>query len=168
MKIDLEDIKNVKNGTVAFNRIMQGDNKIWPKFPFVLLRDKVYYNVTGIVNNEYVYTVIPTHIPIECPLVNCKACYNTNLYRQNRLQFEMAFTSVNVNGRTFFGNNRNDTVRSARWFTANTTEWYLDYMARNSYASSNVLRISTSVSSPYDMYNQQMVKKFVYKAGYNK
>lgn len=167
MKIDLENIKNVKNGTVTINRIMQGDNKIWPKFPFVLLRDKVYYNVTGIVNNEYVSTVIPTQISVECPLVNCKSCYNTNLYRQNRLQFEMAFTSVDVHGRTFFGNNRNDTVRSARWFTASTTTWYLDYMASSSSASS-VRRINTSVSSPYDMYNQQRVKKFVYRAGYDK
>lgn len=79
----------------------------------------------------------------------------------------MTFTSVNVNGRTFFGNKMNDTVRSARWFTASTTSWYLDYMANTSSARS-VLRINTSVSSPYDMYNQQRVKKFVYKAGYDK
>ena len=146
---------------------MQGDNKIWPKFPFVLLRDNVYYNVTSIVNNEYVSTIIPSQTSVECPLVNCKACYNTNLYRQNHLQFEMAFTSVDVHGRTFFGNKQNDTVRSARWFTASRTTWYLDYMANNS-AASYVLRINTTVSSPYDMYNQQRVKKFVYKAGYNK
>ena len=78
----------------------------------------------------------------------------------------MLFTSVEANGRTFFGNEKNDTQYSARWFTTSKGGYYLDYMRATS-SGSSVRRINTTVSNA-NVYNGQTTTTFLYKAGYNK
>lgn len=51
MQINLESIKNIKNGTNVIREIRNGEIKIWPKWPIVLYENGNYYTVNGIVNN---------------------------------------------------------------------------------------------------------------------
>jgi hypothetical protein len=161
VKVDLPLVNSVKSGSVTVNRIMHGENRIWPMFPIVILRDGVYYSVSGIQNNQYIMEEISTSHTVTCPQVLCKSCYDTGLLRRNDLQLEMLFCGVNSNGRTFFGNKRNDTRYTARWFNVGKT-FYLDYRRTNSNSSS---RISKAASSKDVNSSNNTTTKFLYRAG---
>lgn len=46
--VNLFDTKSTKYGSVEVKKIMHGEERLWPIFPFVLKSNNVYYNVTGI------------------------------------------------------------------------------------------------------------------------
>lgn len=167
MQINLESIKNIKNGTNVIREIRNGEIKIWPKWPIVLYENGNYYTVNGIVNNQYDTDLINTKHNIDCVLGNIKSNYKTGLYRTNDLTLEMCFTSVNSGGRTFFGNNRNDTGYSARWFTAGSNTLYFDYRSERQTSYNSAHRISISYNNDTGWYNGQTSQKYIYRAGYD-
>ena len=89
LKVDLPLVNNVKSGSTTVNRIMCGENRIWPTFPIVLKLNDVYYNVSGIQNNEYQKTEIPGEV---CTLVQTKGKWISDIDLKDYMHIEIWFT----------------------------------------------------------------------------
>ena len=91
VKVDLPLVNSVKSGSVTVNRIMQGENRIWPMFPIVLKIDDTFYDVAGIQNNEYVKTEVPK---TRCILGSVYSGFQTNVQYDFWHSFEFCFSSM--------------------------------------------------------------------------
>lgn len=150
VKVDLPLVKSVKSGSVTVNKIMHGQNRIWPIFPIVLKLNDVYYDVTGIQNNEYQKTVKDTSI--RCILGRLVSAFQTEVLEAPWHCYEVVFSSVKDSILQAEGGG--DTQKDSELFhNGNTLYW--DYMASNS-GGSGFNRQSINVvsqSSIYDINN---------------
>ena len=146
VKVDLPLINSIKSGSTTVNRIMWGENKIWPMFPIVLKLDGVYYNVSGIQNNEYVImNVLP---PIRCYLSKVYSSFETGISQDVWLSVEACISSFK-NSHVAMARGGGDSNKDFECFHNGST-LYFDYMAANSNGSSfNRLNLSIS-ASPYN------------------
>lgn len=150
VKVDLPLVTSVKSGSTTVNRVMCGENKIWPTFPIVLKLNGVYYDVTGIQNNEYQKTEVPGEV---CTLVKTTSSWYTDIQLRDNMVFDCWFTSYNSRGGAcithFSRTNENPgNGRQIRFInvTGTSDTFYLDYMSTSSSGTSDN-RISKAVKS---------------------
>ena len=80
--------KNIKIGDTDIKKVKYGSNLLWPVPDFILYRNGVYYEVSGIENNEYVTTQNDINV---APLVNITdMMFELGLPVQTKLIFEYA------------------------------------------------------------------------------
>ena len=127
VKVDLSLINSVKSGSETVKRVMWGDNKIWPTFPIVLKLDGVYYDVTGIQNNEYQKTLKDTSV--RCILGRIVSAFQTEVLEAPWHSYEVVFSSVHDS--IIQAQNGGDTQKDSELFHNGTTI-YWDYMASSS------------------------------------
>lgn len=123
--VNTNTLKGVKYGSTEVKKIMRGSDRLWPLFPIKMLRGGVYYDVTGIVNNEYVKTVIPD---IECTLVAVKSSYDGKLTANVNVIMNFEFCGT-CGDDLFFGiTGGGDTQHDIEFFF-NGSNLYFDYLA---------------------------------------
>lgn len=156
VKVDLPLINSIKSGSTTVNRVMWGENKIWPMFPIVLKIDDTFYNVSGIQNNEYVKTEIPNEV---CTLVQTKGKWISDVDLVDYMHVEIWFTQMASYGGKFVGDEpANGDGRCFRFINldqpGSNDEIYLDYMSKNS-SGTSLNRISKRVNKGTN-YNSNM------------
>lgn len=156
VKVDLSLINSVKSGSVTINKIMHGQNRIWPTFPIVLKINDTFYDVTGIQNNEYVKTEIPNEV---CTLVKTRGKWVSDIELKDYMHFEVWFTQMATYGGKFIGDEpSNGDGRCLRLInldqSGNNDYIYLDYMSLNS-SGTSLNRINKAVRSGTN-YNKKM------------
>ena len=56
--------KNIKIGDTDIKKVKYGGSLLWPVPGFILYRNGIYYEVSGIENNEYITTQYVTNAPL--------------------------------------------------------------------------------------------------------
>lgn len=105
--------KNIKIGDTDIKKVKYGSNLLWPVPGFILYRNGVYYEVSGIENNEY----ITTQYDNTAPLVNITdMMFELSIPVRTKLIFEYAmcgFDGVLLNdGRLTSSNNGTSNIHN--------------------------------------------------------
>lgn len=141
--IPLSEVNDIKSGSTTVNKIMVGSNKIWPKFPFYMLDNGEYYEVTGISNNEYVRT----STNVECVLVKTSSAFDTEILMDSEVQYNLEICLTHLDDIIIFTFGGGDTYRDYEFFwNSYQTSLYFDYMSSNN-SGTSFNRLSVSIGT---------------------